>query len=135
MRHFILSYFISLLGASPFLSVSAMVFLSSSMSFIVFSCHCKFVGALFLLNQWFIIFFFRFSYFVCFLALLEVLLFHCFCCCLCGFLLCSVVAAIVVVVGPMPFFTIVAFTHKVGGVLNFLDFFFNFMNLFIFYLL
>ena len=57
MCHFTFSYFLSLFGILRFLSVSTLMFLSSFASFIVFSCHFKFVGALFLLHQWFIIFF------------------------------------------------------------------------------
>jgi len=65
------TYAFFLFGASRFLFVSALVFLSSSASFIVFSYHCKFVSIRSLSSSPMVYNFFSFHLFVCFLTLAK----------------------------------------------------------------
>ena len=69
--------------ALRFLFVSAMVFLTSSTSLIVFSYHCKFVSIRSLSSSLMVYKFFSFHLFVCFLALkkgsLTLHFLFCFC--------------------------------------------------------
>ena len=114
---------------SLFLFVLPLVFCESSFSSL---CIVSSFRSLFLLHHWFI-YVFRFLL-VCSLAFLKGQ--HCFIVCCLGFscdifplsLLLSFIAT-----GTAPLFTItIAFTHNVGGVLNFFEFF---LMLLIFYFL
>ena len=98
--------------------VFSLIFLESALSS---SCYCKFISSsLLLLHHWFL-YFFVFLLFVYFLPLLKghhyfivMLVFR--------FLMWPICSIAAIVVASL-FTTIVASTHKVGGVLNFFKFF------------